>query len=129
MRGGQEAIRLLVAFEDDYRSYRGAISSAIQTLRPLMEVETAGTDAMEAELARLDPQVVICSRSEAAANPNGGVAAWVQLPMEPDSVGLVRVGDRHYDLKNPALEQLLEVIDAAEHLLQADVEPRRSHAP
>ncbi len=129
MRGGQEAIRLLVAFEDDYRSYRGAISAAIQTLRPLMEVETVETDALGAELARLDPQVVICSRSEAAANPNGRVAAWVELPMEPDSAGLVRVGDHHYELRNPALEQLLEVVDAAENLLQADVEPRRSHAP
>lgn len=129
LQGGLIEIRLLVAFGDSYRAYRGAISAALQTLRPLTEVETAGTDALGEALVSFDPQVVISSRPEATANLTDRVTAWVELPMEPDAPGQVRMGERHFELWNAGLEQLLEVIDEAERLLRANAEARRSHAP
>ena len=42
-------IRVLVAFEDLYRTYREVIAAAIQVLRPQVDVSTTGLDDLEAE--------------------------------------------------------------------------------
>ena len=55
-------IRVLVAFEDQYRAYREVIGAAIRVLRPQVDVTTTGLDDLEAEVARLDPLVVMCSQ-------------------------------------------------------------------
>jgi hypothetical protein len=111
-------MRLLVAFEDEYRAYQGAISSAIQVLRPGVEVKTTGIDALTAGLAGFSPQAVICSLPE-GPDPDGRVA-WIELPPEPDRTAVARLGDRHIELENPSLESVLEVVDKAELLLRDD---------
>ena len=112
--GGHGGMRLLVAFEDEYRAYGGAIASALQVLRPHIRVEAVGTDSLSGELARFAPQAVICSRSEGPET--GGRVAWVEIPSEPDRISHARLGDRRLNIQNPSLEKVLELIDEAERL-------------
>jgi hypothetical protein len=111
-------MRLLVAFEDEYRAYQGAISSAIQVLRPGVEVQTAGTDALKEELIRFAPQAVICSRPEGPDRDDR--VSWIELPPEPDRMAVARLGDRIFELDNPSLETVLKIIDEAKLLLHND---------
>ena len=108
-------IRILVALEDDYRAYRGAIAAGIQLLRPHVEVATTGLDALEEELARIDPHVVICNLPDTAGS--GERLAWVELSLDPARPSVVRVGGSYSEQSNPAFEALLRVIDEAERLV------------
>jgi len=101
----------LIAFEPEYRAYQGVIAAAIRVLRPHIEVETTDLDALEEEIQRLDPQLVICSRSNAADLSDR--LAWVELSMDPMQPTRVSIGGRYSERTNPTLEGLLEVIDEA----------------
>jgi hypothetical protein len=93
-------IRVLVAFEDQYRTYREVIAAAIKVLRPQVEVSTTGLDDLETQVARLHPQVVISSQNRSASLRPGGT--WVQVPLE--------VGPR----TEATMKTLLEAIDRVE---------------
>jgi hypothetical protein len=103
-----------VALEDDYRAYREAIASAIRLLRPGAEVVTSGLDALEEEVASLDPHLVICS---VPAVP-GAALAWVELSLDPIRPTLVCIGGRYFERKNPALDAILWVVDETEKHLE-----------
>jgi len=105
----------LIAFEPEYRAYQGVIAAAIRVLRPHIEVETTDLDALEEEIQRLDPQLVICSRSNAA--DLGDRLAWVELSMDPMQPTKVSIGGRNSERTNPTLEVLLEVVDEAEKIV------------
>lgn len=123
MASGPNDIRLLVAFEDEYRAYRGAISSAIGDLRPGVRVETSCTDDLPGRLDRLRPQVVICSLPEGPDTADR--ASWVELPPEPGRTVRVRLGDRRFELTNPSLWKMLEIVDEAGRLLGRNAESSR----
>ena len=74
-----------------------------------------GLEELEGELARLDPQVVICSRPE-PAGAGARQEAWVELPLEPIRPMQVRRGGRRSEAADPTLEALLAVVDEAEQL-------------
>ena len=93
-------MRVLVAFEDLYRTYRETIAAAIRVLRPHLEVTTTGLHDLEAEVARRDTRVVISSQERPAYLRPG--ATWLEVPLE--------AGPR----TNATLEALLEAIDKAE---------------
>ena len=123
MASGQTELRLLVAFEDEYLAYRGAISAAIRQLRPRVRVKASDTDVLRRELALFAPQAVISSGPEA---PDArGRIAWVELPVEPDRTAWARLGDRHLELSNPSLGKVLEMVDEAERLLRTDFDGNR----
>jgi hypothetical protein len=111
-------LRVLVAFEDDYRAYREVIAAGIGMLRPRAEVRTANPDVLEEELERFQPQVVICGRPE-TADPND-IPAWIELPLDPLRPGRIRVGDRRWESTNPTLDVLLGVVDEVEELIQTN---------
>jgi hypothetical protein len=94
-------IRVLVAFEDQYRAYREVIGAAIRVLRPQVDVTTTDLDDLEAEVARLDPQVVICSQDRPASLPPG--VTWAKVP--------IQIGPHTSEV---TLETLLAVIDGVE---------------
>jgi hypothetical protein len=94
-------IRVLVAFDDQYQTYREVIAAAIQVLRPQVEVSTTDLDDLEAQVARLNPRVVISSQNRPASLRPGGT--WVQVPLE--------VGPR----TEVTMENLLEAIDGVDY--------------
>ena len=102
-------MRILVSFEDEYRAYREMIAAGIRILRPHAEVETANPDALEEETTRLEPEVVICGRPNAAESNDG--LAWIELSLDPSRPTNIRVGDRRWESTNPTLEELLGIID------------------
>ena len=103
---------MLVAIEDEYRAYREVIAAGIEALRPVTEVAAIGLDQLEGELARLDPEVVVCSRPDPAGwrvRP-----AWVELSLDPMRPTKISLGGRRSESTDTTLETLLAVIDEAE---------------
>jgi hypothetical protein len=94
-------IRVLVAFDDQYRTYREVIAAAIQVFRPQVEVSITDLDDMETQVARLNPQVVISSQNRPPSLRPG--RTWVQVPLE--------VGPR----TQATMETLLEAIDGVDN--------------
>jgi hypothetical protein len=110
-------MRILIAYQDDYRVYRETIQSAIQRFRPHVKVDVVHLDSLEAEVRRLDPPLVICSQLNTV--DLGGRPAWVKLSHSPDEPSEICVGGRRTTLKNPSLKKdLLAIIDETEELLQ-----------
>ena len=105
----------MVVFEDDYRAYRDVLAVGIRILRPRVEVETAALEALEEEVARFEPHVLICSRPEPA--DLGIWAAWVEISLDPTRRAKVSVGGRYSERPNPTLEELLCIIDEIEQFL------------
>ena len=93
-------IRVFVAFEDQYRTYREAISEVIGALRPQVEVATTDLENLEGELADLEPRVVISSRDKPANLPPGVTWIYVSLEVGPTT--------------QANLATLLDAIDRAE---------------
>ncbi len=95
----------------------------MEALRPDTEVAAGGLDLLEGELARLDPEVVVCSRPQPAGS--GVRPAWVELPLDPTRPTKVSLGGRRSESTNPTLEVLLAVIDEVEELIQTNNHLRR----
>jgi hypothetical protein len=99
--------RVLVAYGNEYRAYREAIAAGIRLLRPHTEVSTAAPADLGAELARFDPQVVVCG-VPGSPDPDDR-PAWVELPAGVGRRARVRVGDRRREAVGLSLEGLLVV--------------------
>jgi hypothetical protein len=108
-------IRVLVALEDDYRVYRETIAAVLRVLRPGAEVESTAIEALEEELERFVPQVVICGGHHEGVEPDGR-AAWIELSLDPTRPTMISVGSCSLELTNPGVEELLEVIDELHEL-------------
>jgi len=90
------------------------IAAGLETLRPGTEVAAIGLDQLEGELARLGPQVVVCSRPGRLAEVEGRLA-WVEISLDPTRPTKISFGGgRHSESTNPTLEELLAVLDEAE---------------
>jgi hypothetical protein len=109
-------MRILIAFEENYRVYRDTIRTAIKQYRPYLEVEVVALGSLKVEIRRLDPHLVISSR------PNtvnlGGRAAWLTLSPLPDEPSEFCLNGRRSVFENPSLKELLAVIDETEELLR-----------
>src|SRR5215212_324230 len=114
LRGGVSEARVLIAFEDEYRTYREFMASAVRTHRPHIEVVAAGLATLGEEVRRFDPHLIICSQPN-TVEP-GGSPAWVELPPIPERLAEVCIDGQSFELDNPALEELLQIIDETERL-------------
>jgi len=110
-----QGIRVLVAFEDNYRAYREVIAAGIAVLRPNTEVATTRPQELAHEMRRFDPKVVVSTQSaaEATSSPPEPVA-WVKVPTDPTQPTEVLVGERRWTSSGLTLEALLAVIDEVE---------------
>jgi len=113
-------MRILVAFEDDYRAYADALAKAIRAARPHLDVSTVGLEVLQAGVELLDPHLVICS----SPNPvppkqeeEGELLGWVQLSVDPHWPSKFCLRKRRWESLNPSLEELLAVIEETERLL------------
>src|ERR671912_2972166 len=102
-------MRVLVAYEEVYRSYRDAIVLAIKDHRPHFAVLVATLRELEAALERLEPHAVVCSRPS-AEYPSGAKGAWVELPIEPASSGEICIGGEHEGAVNLELGEGVSVL-------------------
>jgi hypothetical protein len=98
-----------VAFEDNYRTYRDTIGAVLRILRPETEVKSTTLEALEGELERFDPQVVISSGHK-EVEP-GTRLAWIELSVDPTMPTKISVGGHRIERTNPTMEELLKVIE------------------
>jgi hypothetical protein len=108
-------LRVLVAYEDEYRSYRETIGAAIRTLRPHTEVVNAALTELEMMAPHAD--LVICSRSN--VQHTEGTLAWIELPNDPERPAKISLQGRCSEVTNLTLDGLLAVVDTVEDLLLA----------
>lgn len=112
--GGDARLRVMVVFEDDYRSYREAIAHALEILRPHADVTVAGLDALDAEIKRIAPDLVICSQPN--AGDARGALVWVEIPCDPTRPTAVCLEGRCSETTHLTLNEMLSIVDAAEAL-------------
>ena len=115
--GGDARLRVMVIFEDDYRSYREAIAHALEILRPHADVTVAGLDALDAEIKRIAPDLVICSQPN--AGDACGALVWVEIPCDPTRPTAVCLEGRRSETTHLTLNEMLSIVDAAEALCRA----------
>src|SRR5215217_8062207 len=63
-------MRVLVVYEDSYRSYAETMVGAIRGHRPHLQAEIVQARGLEAEVGRFDPHLVICTRPN-TVDPGG----------------------------------------------------------
>jgi hypothetical protein len=90
------------------------MASAVQTHRPHIEVVATELGVLGEEVARFDPQLVICSQPN-TVDP-GSRPAWVELPPDPERLAEICLDGERSEVINPALEELLSVVDETERL-------------
>jgi hypothetical protein len=115
---GRITVRILVAIDEEYRSYREVIAGAIGAIRPHFEVATAGVEALDEEMKRFDPHLVIFSLPATSASVE--TIAWVELSLDPLRPSVVCVRGRRTEVLNPVLDTLLEVFDQVEDLVDTE---------
>jgi hypothetical protein len=99
------ARRILVA--NELTSYRQAIALAIRDLRPELEVFEAAPDVLDGEVARLCPDVVICSRVTRTVERRA--TNWVELYPDCKSYSTFSVGGERRALEEVQLSDLLSL--------------------
>jgi len=110
-------MRILIAYEKSHRLYGYALERAIKACRPHLVVEIAeGPEALEAEVERLDPHLVISNHLN-TVDP-GGRVAWLRLSHEPDEESEICLDGETSELVNPGLEELLRIINETEELVR-----------
>ena len=108
-------MRVLLSFEKEYRVYGQAIAAAIRQFRPDVEVAVVNGEDLEEEAKRFDPQLVICSPPVPEDLVDERLAR-IELSPEPDRPSRFRVGERHWEIANPTLGQILPVIEETKRL-------------
>ena len=114
-------MRVLLAFEEEYRVYMSAMEVAIRQFRPEVEVQTAAAadaEQLEAEVERFEPHLVICS-APIPDNPVEDRIARIELSPEPSEPSRFRVGERSWECTNPTLSEILPVIEETKKLLRS----------
>ena len=109
-------IRILLAFEEDYRSYRGVIAATIRVLRPHVEVSTTDPEGLEREVARLRPQLIVSSRPKTTVG--SPTMAWIRVasdkPTQPSEVWL---GQDRWETADPLMKTITQTVDSIEEKL------------
>lgn len=118
-------IKVLVVFENDYRSYREAIAVTIQALRPEAEVTVAEPSRSETEAKRIAPDLVIAGSLD--ARDFSSAIAWIQLPQDSERPATVYLDGGFSETANPAVEDLISLFDETEKLVRS--RPDRGKGP
>jgi hypothetical protein len=98
-----------VALEDDYRAYRETIAAGLRILRSHIKVESVTLEALEEELERFNPHVVICSGNKDVELRRK--RTWIELSLDPTQPTKISVGGRSLERINPGVDALVEIID------------------
>lgn len=110
------SLDVLVLVSIELQAYKEAIGTVIRDLRPHLVVRMPEPEALEVEVARSDPEVVIGNLPEAATA--GARLAWAEFRPYDVPAARIRVGSRSWELRDVSLGDLLFLVDEAERLAQ-----------
>jgi len=113
---GRIQIRVLVAFEDEYRVYGAAITGAVRRARSTYEVENVESGVLETEVRRFAPHLIISSLPT-PTNYSGEWFSWVRLSSDPNRPSEICLEGKRRESLNPSLGELLCVLEETEGLL------------
>jgi hypothetical protein len=97
--------RILVA--NELTSYRQSIAIVLRELQPGVEVFEIDPKTLEGEVARLAPDLVICTRVTAVVRERA--ANWVELYPECKPFSTFCIGGEHRAMEDVQLSDLLWV--------------------
>lgn len=106
-RDGAGRLRVLVA--NAPLSYRQAMAAAITALRPDTEIILGEPEALDTEVERLLPDLVVCSHVTPLVESR--VLAWVDLYPEGDRRATISMDGRRVETEGVELDDLLSIID------------------
>ena len=118
-------MRVLLAFEEEYRIYMEAMEAAIRAFRPeveLLVVAAADAEELDAAAERVEVQLVICNCPPTSYNLLDARPARIELSVETDRPSTFRVGERSWESTNPTLGEILPVIEETKKLLRTSQE-------
>jgi hypothetical protein len=107
-------IKVIIAFENEFRAYQETLAATIRILRPEAEVTTAEPEKISWVAKRFSPDIVIgnpCKDTDLE-----GVPAWIDLSLDPAQVTRVNVGGECSEIANPTLDKLLAIIEEVAQL-------------
>jgi hypothetical protein len=99
------ARRILLA--NEFASYRQTLAIVIRDLRPHVEVFETPSESLDGEIARLDPDLVICSRVTVTVRQR--VANWVELYPDRKSYSTFCIGGERRAKREVHLSDLLDL--------------------
>lgn len=105
-RGNGEST-ILVANEP--RSYREAIATVLRELCTVHEVLVAEPEALDLEVARAAPGMVVCSRATSLVEKRAVV--WVELYPNHGRLTVISIGGRRSTLREIQLKDLISIVD------------------
>jgi hypothetical protein len=97
--------RILVA--NELTSYRQTIAIVVRELHPNVEVVEVHPESLDGEVARLDPDLVICSCVTAVVRERA--ANWIELYPECKPFSTFCIGGEHRAMEDVQLSDLLSV--------------------
>lgn len=104
-------VRVLIAIEDRHRVYREAIGEYLRRARPRLEVRLVSSRALNRELRRFGPQIVVYGGPPVPIPDL--MPCWVELSLDPSVATVFRTGRVSREVLNPSVKHLLAVIDEA----------------
>jgi hypothetical protein len=109
-------MRVLLAFEERHGTHMDAVRRAIRGYRPRAEVVVTLPGALEGEIERLEPHIIVCE-SPIPETPVPKWRAYIELSIEPAQPSRFRVGQQRWESLNPGLAELMAVVADAQRLL------------
>ena len=110
-----EKMRALIA--NTPSTYREVIADVLREVRPNVEVNAIDPDGLDAEISRLRPHLVVCSRPCDAAQDCA--LTWVVLyPHEENRAEVFTAGERA-TITGVGFSDLLSIVDTTELLCRA----------
>ena len=113
MKSSQQptTLRVLISIEDAHRIYQEAIGEFVRMARPHFEVRVVSPRALQVELSRFGPQVVMY------AGPPTPIPellpCWVELSLDPSLPTVLRTEGVLREVVNPSLGDVLAAMDQA----------------
>lgn len=107
-----EKLRALIAVEP--RTYREVLFEALCRLRPQLEINTVEPDALDVEVERFHPHLVVCSRKEKILQ--GGPLTWVTLYPDDENMAEICTAGGCATIVGIGFDDFLSVVDGTEFL-------------
>jgi hypothetical protein len=104
-----EARKHTMLLANGLKSYREAIAKVIRSLRPDVEVHEAEPEVLDREVARLSPNIVVCSRATFSVRLR--VPVWVELYPECEAHSVISIGGETTTVEEIQLSDILSLLD------------------
>src|SRR3712207_3421815 len=92
-------------------AYREAITGVLRDLRPHIEVDAVEPEALDCEVARLRPHLVVCSRITVALQ---ALLGWVMLYPDGENRAEIFTAGERVTVDNVEFGDLLSFVDRVE---------------